>query len=129
MKSRMAALGGVLLAVAMVCAQSGGDYALVWSTVNGGGGTIAGGRYAVIGTIGQPDSGWSQGGRYEVLGGFFPGVPPCIVEFQDFARFAELWLVSGSAAQAEGFTPMGLSDLSWFADYWLSYCPHGWPLK
>ena len=129
MIGRIMRLTAVLAMITLAHAQSGGDYSLVWSTIDGGGGTISGGQYALIGTIGQHDSGWSRGDNYEVLGGFLPGAAPCIVEFHDFAKFAELWLVGDPAADVDGVSGVGFGDLDWFADYWLSDCPFPWPLK
>jgi hypothetical protein len=34
-----------------VLGQSGGDYALTWSTIDGGGGMSSGGPYVLTGTI------------------------------------------------------------------------------
>ena len=63
-----------VLITAHALAQSGGDYTLTWSTIDGGGGTSAGGSYTLTGTIGQPNAGSASGGIYELLGGFWPGV-------------------------------------------------------
>ena len=58
------------------------QYAIDWSTVNGGGGASTGGVYALSGTIGQPDAGAMSGGGYALQGGFWsafvvptPGAP------------------------------------------------------
>jgi len=75
--------------------QTGEDYVLTWSTIDGGGGESSGGPYVLTGTIGQPDSAYSYGGSYEVLGGFWPGGPLYFVDFEDFARFAQYWLEIG----------------------------------
>lgn len=62
----------VLLLFALVAfAQSGGDYELSWSTVDGGGATSAGGSYALSGAIGQPDAGVLTGSTYELTGGLW----------------------------------------------------------
>jgi hypothetical protein len=108
-----------------------GDYELSWYTIDGGGGRSSGGPYVLTGTIGQPDAAYSAGGNYELLGGFWPGGPLCIVQFDDFARFAELWRMSGSGlpADLDGDMDVDWDDLSRFADWWLSCCPVGWPLK
>ncbi len=119
----------VLVMASLAHAQSGGDYAIVWSTIDGGGGQSSGGQYTVIGTIGQPDSGWSRAGDYEVLGGFFPGEPPCIVGFDDFARFAEHWLSGDAAGDLDNDNDVDIGDLSSLADLWLLYCPDKWSLK
>ncbi len=121
----------VLLQAALPCLAQ--DYDLTWSTIDGGGGTSSGGPYTLTGTIGQPDAAWSSGGDYELLGGFWPGGPICIVQFDDFARFAELWLVTGGDLPADLYKDVdnvvNLLDLKVFVDYWLCYCPPAWPLK
>jgi len=109
------------------------DYELSWMTIDGGGGQSSGGPYTLTGTIGQPDAAYSSGGDYELLGGFWPGGPLCIVDFESYARFAELWLVTGNDLPADLYEDEhnivnGL-DLQVFVDYWLCYCPTGWPLK
>ena len=74
----------------------GEQYESTWSTIDGGGGTSSGGQWSLTCTIGQPDAAYSAGGRYELLGGFWPGGPLCIVDFEEFALFAEYWLESGA---------------------------------
>ena len=108
-----------------------GDYQIVWSTIDGGGGQSAGGQYVLNGTIGQPDAGYSAGGNYELLGGFWPGGPLCFVDFPDFARFAEYWLETGSNLPGDlnGNGIVDLYDLKEFVLEWLCYCPYGWPLR
>jgi len=112
-------------------AQTGGPYVLEWSTIDGGGGTSSGGQYNLTGTIGQPDAGYSKGGNYELLGGFWPGGPLCFVEFDDFARFAEYWLQSGSnlPADLDGSGFVDWADLQRFVYNWLYYCPYNWQLR
>ena len=114
-------------------AQTSGNYEISWSTIDGGGGQSRGGPYTLVGTIGQPDAAYSAGGNYELLGGFWPGGPLCFVDFESFARFAELWLVTGSDLPADlykdVYNVVNMLDLNVFVDYWLCYCPPGWPLK
>ena len=107
------------------------DYQIVWSTIDGGGGTSSGGQYTVTGTIAQPDAAYSANGNYELLGGFWPGGPLCFVDFPDFARFAEYWLETGSNLPGDlnGNGIVDLYDLKEFVLEWLCYCPYGWPLK
>jgi hypothetical protein len=107
------------------------DYQIVWSTIDGGGGMSSGGTYVLTGTIGQPDAGYSEGGNYELLGGFWPGGPLCFVEFEDFARFAELWLYQGSGlpADLDDDDDVDIDDLKLFVDEWLCTCPYDWPLR
>ena len=122
----------VLPAVCLLIAvPAWGEYDLSWSTIDGGGGRSIGGDFTLTGTIGQPDAAWSSGGQYELLGGFWPGGPICIVQFDDFARFAELWRDSGAGlpADLDGSGVVDFADLKEFADLWLRCCPPGWPLK
>jgi len=48
-----------------------GQFAINWSTIDGGGGTSTGGVYSVRGTIGQADAGKMSGGNYSLEGGFW----------------------------------------------------------
>jgi hypothetical protein len=107
------------------------DYKIVWSTIDGGGGQSSGGQYVLSGTIGQPDADYSAGGNYELLGGFWPGGPLCFVQFDDFARFAQQWLDTGSglAGDIDSDGDVDLEDLRRFAENWLSCCPYNWPLR
>jgi hypothetical protein len=67
-----------------LCFRASGQFAIDWSTIDGGGGTSTGGVYAVSGTIGQPDASQQTmtGGNYSLTGGFWalyavqtPGAP------------------------------------------------------
>ena len=122
----------VLILSLPVSAQSGGDYDLSWSTI-GGGGASSGGQYVIMGTIGQADAAYSQEGPYELLGGFWPGPYGCYVDFETFARFAKYWLEMGTGLPADLYVDenniVNWLDMKVFADYWLCYCPLGWPLK
>ena len=109
------------------------DYEISWSTIDGGGGVSSGGIYTITCTIGQLDADWSSGGDYELLGGFLPGGPLCIVDFEHFARFAEYWLETGAGLPADLYEDEydivdGL-DLQVFVEQWLLYCPIDWPLR
>lgn len=120
-----------LMVNAPVVTQAIGPYEIDWYTIDGGGGTSTGGPYTLKGTIGQPDAAYSSGGNYELLGGFWAGGPLCIVEFDDFAKLAELWLDTGSglAGDLDGDNDVDFNDLKEFAGYWLACCPAGWQLK
>jgi hypothetical protein len=70
----LVALAVLLLLTLPVLAQSGGDYDLSWSTIDGGGYTFSsGGDYTLGGTLGQPDAGLLTGGDYTLGGGFWCG--------------------------------------------------------
>ena len=123
----------ILVVLGLIISSSWGQYEINWYTIDGGGGRSIGGPYTLTGTIGQPDAAYSKGGNYELLGGFWPGGPLCFVNFEHYARFAELWLVTGTGLPADLFEDEhnivdGL-DLQVFVDYWLCYCPVDWPLK
>lgn len=80
----------VLLATATLLAAPAAlaDFALDWSTVDGGGGSSTGGVYSVSGTIGQPDTGAMSGGNFTLQGGFWaalavvqtPGTPTLSIQ-------------------------------------------------
>lgn len=130
--SKCVALVFILAMISSAWCMTGGPYQLTWSTVDGGGGVSSGGPYTLVGTIGQPDAAYSSGGDYELLGGFWPGGPLCFVDFESFARFAELWLVTGPVPadlHKDVDNVVNMLDLKVFVDYWLCYCPPGWPLK
>ncbi len=114
-------------------AQTGEDYILTWSTIDGGGGRSSGGPYTLTGTIGQPDAAYSAGGDYELLGGFWPGGPLCFVDFESFARFAEQWLYTGPDLAADLYEDedniVNWLDLKVFVEEWLYSCPYDWQLK
>ncbi len=122
-----------MFALGLSVSTSWGQYELSWYTIDGGGGRSSGGPYQHVGTIGQPDAAYSSGGNYELLGGFWPGGPLCFVDFKHFARFAEQWLLPGTGSPADLFEDLddkvNRLDLQVFVDYWLCYCPEGWPLK
>ena len=113
---------GLMLLTMFVSSTVSGEYELSWYTIDGGGGRSTGGPYVLVGTIGQPDAAYSSGGNYELLGGFWPGGPLCFVDFEHYARFAELWLVTGTDLPADLYEDEydivnGLA-LQVFVDYW-----------
>jgi hypothetical protein len=111
----------LLFALFFIVETAFGGYGISWYTIDGGGGQSSGGPYVLTGTIGQPDAAYSTGGNYELLGGFWPGGPLCIVEFEDFARLAINWLDTGAALPGDLY-PDGIvdeKDLRLFVDEWL----------
>jgi len=129
----------MLLLLSSALAQSGGDYELTWSTIDGGGGRSTGGDYVLVGTIGQPDAGEMSGGDYTLSGGFWPGgleaLLQCFVNFKHFAQFAMYWLdtpcdVGNNFCEGADLDYLGdvdLEDVKVLAYYWLSTCPPDWP--
>ncbi len=119
------------LLVSVTMAQSGGQYEITWSTINGGGGVSSGGPYTLMGTIAQHDAAYSYSDDYELLGGFWPGEPLCVIDFDHFARFADLWLLTGPDLPSDLYEDgtVDLYDLEKFVEDWLCYCPYDWPLR
>ncbi len=114
----------------LVLGQSGGDYDLSWSTIDGGGGTSTGGNYSLSGTIGQPDAGTMAGGDYTLTGGFWGGWSFCWVDLPDLAKFLGYWLDGPSAGIPADFNndnKVNLADFNYLSTYWLQYCPDNWP--
>jgi len=63
---------GLCLLLIGICLSALAQYAIDWSTIDGGGGTSTNGQYAVSGTIGQPDAGGPMtNGPYSLTGGFW----------------------------------------------------------
>jgi hypothetical protein len=121
----------LILAALVFTSVAFGNYQIVWSTIDGGGGRSAGGQYVLTGTLGQPDAAYSAGGNYELLGGFWPGGPLCIVDFKDFSLFADYWLQTGDnlPADLDGDNDVDIYDLKEFVYDWLCVCPYNWPLR
>ena len=73
MKLRILAAAAALLALAApAVSQSGGDFAIVRATIDGGGSTERSPDPVLVrGTIGQPDAGASYKGIYYLTGGFW----------------------------------------------------------
>lgn len=60
-------------AISLAAQSSGGDFAIVKSTIDSGGGVSTGGDFRITGTIGQHDAtnGTSGGGQFKLAGGFW----------------------------------------------------------
>jgi hypothetical protein len=75
-----------LAAAGLVSAQSsGGDFEIVSSTIDGGGGLSAGGEFSLHGSIGQPEAGPTplSGGEFTLTGGFWASSTADEVIFSD----------------------------------------------
>lgn len=68
------AFTGLMAMTAMLHAQSGGQFELISSTIDCGGGTSIGGQFTVKDTVGQPDAGKLAGGKFTLEGGFWTGI-------------------------------------------------------
>ncbi len=121
----------VLILVLVFASVGFGDYGIALSTINGSGGTSAGGQYKLTGTIGRPHAEYSAAGNYALQIGFWTGGLLCLVDFPEFAVFADSWLETGSNLPADlnGDGVVDIYDLKLFADEWLCACPYNWPLK
>jgi len=79
---------GLTLAGTVLAGQpTGGDYVLIKSTIDGGGGSSAGGDFELTGTIGQPDaaSQTASGNEFALAGGFWAQIGNLVIEliFED----------------------------------------------
>jgi hypothetical protein len=73
----------LLLAASLPAGQpAGGDFVLLRSTVDGGGGSSSGEGFILTGTVGQPDAGTqtASGGEYALAGGFWAQIGNLVVE-------------------------------------------------
>ncbi len=121
----------IFLFLAFCTTAAGNDYNITWYTIDGGGGTSSGGSFKLEGTVGQHDAAYSQGPQYKLYGGFWPQGYLCLINFDDYARFADYWLQSGTHMPADLYPDDFVDeyDLMLFADHWLCICPENWPLR
>ncbi len=103
-----------------------GQFAIDWSTIDGGGGTSTGGVYSVSGTTGQPDAGTISGGSYTLTGGFWgvaaavqtPGAPWLTVLRTSTNTVVVWWPLS-----AEGWVLEATNALPGVAGPWPQIAP------
>jgi hypothetical protein len=125
-------------ALLVPCAWAGPQYAISWSTIDGGGGTSAGGGYTLSGTIGQPDaSGPLSGGVYTLTGGFWAGIesasPACndadlsepfgVLDLSDINAFVAGFLTQDPVADLNPDGIFDLADINAFVGAFLAGCP------
>jgi hypothetical protein len=71
----LGATAALALTALHATAQSGGNFTLTKSTIDGGGALRStGGSFSLSGTVGQPDAGVLRGGRFTLEGGFWHGL-------------------------------------------------------
>jgi hypothetical protein len=119
----------LLFALFFAGATALGGYNIDWFTIDGGGGRSSGGSYVLTGTIGQPDADSSRAGNYKLVGGFWGGGGSCIVEFRDYAIFADYWLLGDLTGDLNSDAAVNFIDLQQLAEFWLRGCQYDWPLK
>jgi len=75
----------ILITTIAFAQSSGGDFTLVKSTIDNGGGTSSGGEFSITGTIGQPDANRqiSTGVGFSVAGGFWANANVIDLIFND----------------------------------------------
>ncbi len=58
-------------------------------------------------------------------------ITSCVVDFDDLARFCDIWLQTGPGLKADfdGSYDVDFEDYCTVAELWLKLCPVGWPLK
>lgn len=99
MKLKLLILGATSAAMTSInpssFGQSGGQFDLSWSTIDGGGGTSSGGQFQLSGTIGQPDAGALTGGNFKLEGGFWSSVT---VQQTPGAPILKIKLIGGGMA-------------------------------
>jgi hypothetical protein len=111
-----------MLLLVAACAQAQTNYSIVWSTMDGGGGTSTGGVYTVSGTIGQPDAGQQTmtGGDYSLAGGFWSflaiqttGAPHLWVMRTTTNTVCVWWAASDTGWQLEATTNLATNGSVW----------------
>jgi hypothetical protein len=134
------ALGGVLATALPALAQTGGNFDLSWSTIDGGGGQSSGGVFVVMGTIGQPDAGLMTGASLRSVEGGFWGVKfadTCyancdnsttapILNVNDFICFLNRFAAGAAYANCDNSTTppiLNVNDFVCFLNKFAAGCP------
>jgi len=103
-----------------LCFRASGQFAVNWSTIDGGGGTSTGGIYSVSGTIGQPDASQQTmiGGNFSLTGGFWalyavqtPGAPTLSIVPAGPSQAAISWTPNSTNYVLQ--ESLGLSAADW----------------
>jgi hypothetical protein len=123
-------------------AAANAQLAITWSSIDGGGSTVAstGGAFALAGTIGQPDAGSHSGGAFTCQGGFWAagtGPAPCyancdgsttapVLNVSDFICFQTKYAANDPYANCDGSTivpVLNVSDFICFQSQYAAGCP------
>jgi hypothetical protein len=112
---------------------------LDWSTIDGGGATMAGGSYSLSGTTGQFDAAPpATGGTAAVAPGFWPGIgEPCyancdgstaapVLNVLDFNCFINRYTAGEAYANCDGSTTapvLNVLDFNCFINRYTEGCP------
>jgi len=85
MKMTRLCLVGLLAVTASFAQSSGGEFEIVKSSIDNGGGVAAGGAYSLTGTVGQPDAQpqVAKGGDFALAGGFWGNAAVIDLLFRD----------------------------------------------
>jgi hypothetical protein len=108
------------------------QFAIAWSTIDGGGGSSSGGSYAISGTIGQPDAGVLAGVRFGDSGGFWNGgQTTCRADFnqdgavnvQDFLAFLSAYSGGDPRCDFNNNGQVNVQDFLAFLSAYSAGCP------
>jgi len=101
----------------------------------GGFGSSAGaghaGNHRLTGSLARMQPGRMEGDGLRLTGSLWTPRSFCLVEFDDFALFADQWLEKGPGLRADLDTDrdVDFEDFRRFSQVWLCVCPPGWPLE
>jgi hypothetical protein len=115
----------------------GGDsmppFAIMWDTIDGGGGPVAAGPYLLNGTAGQHDPAVMNAGSYQMTGGYWFGgtVPaPCyadcdqnaVLDINDFICFQTYFAIGDPLADCDQDGQWLIDDFICFQTYYALGC-------
>ena len=88
-------------------------------------------NYRLTGSLARLQPGGMSGDGLRLTGSLWTPGSFCLVEFDDFALFADQWLEKGPGLSADLDTDrdVDFEDVRRFSQLWLCVCPHGWPLQ
>jgi hypothetical protein len=115
-----------IAAISVLASSARAQFAIDWSTIDGGGGTSTGGAYTVSGTTGQPDAAWpvdqngfpvrSIGGNYTLVGGFWSiiqnSLPPLKIE-RRLGNLVLSWPADAAGVVVQSATQLTGGGIGW----------------